>query len=79
MAQAVRVRFGHRGDGGTWQEWSGTIREIEQAGPDVVRVTAMGQEKALLDTTVTLAMHGESSPCRGLASAVVHRAGCGWA
>lgn len=59
--QSVRVRFGHRGDGGTWQEWSGTVKDIVQAGPDTVRVTALGLEKALLDTTVTLAMHGETS------------------
>lgn len=24
--QPVRVRFGHRGEDGTWQDWSGTIR-----------------------------------------------------
>ena len=59
--QSVRVRFGHRGEGGTWQEWSGTVKDIVQAGPDTVRVTALGLEKALLDTTVTLAMHGETS------------------
>lgn len=73
VAQAVRVRFGHRGEGGTWQEWSGTVKEIEQAGPDVVRVTALGLEKALLDTTVTLAMHGESS--RAVASRLLSSTG----
>ena len=73
VAQAVRVRFGHRGDGGTWQEWSGTVKEIEQAGPDVVRVTALGLEKALLDTTVTLAMHVETT--RAVASRLLSATG----
>lgn len=57
--QSVRVRFGHRGEGGTWQEWSGTAKDIVQAGADTVRVTALGLEQALIDTTVTEAMHGE--------------------
>ena len=57
--QAVRVRFGHRGEGGTWHDWSGTIKDFQPAGADAVRVFAVGLEQALIDTTVTEAMHGE--------------------
>lgn len=57
--QKVRVRFGHRGEGGTWHDWSGTIKDIVQNGPDTVRVSAVGLEQALIDTKVTEAMHGE--------------------
>lgn len=57
--QAVKVRFGHRGDGGTWHEWAGTVKDFQPAGPDAVRVFAVGLEQALIDTTVTEAMHGE--------------------
>lgn len=57
--QAVRVRFGHRGEGGTWHDWSGTVKDFQPAGPDTIRVQAVGLEQALIDTTVTEAMHGE--------------------
>lgn len=57
--QAVKVRFGHRGEGGTWHEWAGTVKDFQPAGPDAVRVFAVGLEQALIDTTVTEAMHGE--------------------
>lgn len=57
--QSVRVRFGHRGEGGTWHDWSGSIKDFQPAGPDTVRIFAVGLEQALIDTTVTEAMHGE--------------------
>ena len=57
--QKVRVRFGHRGEGGIWHDWSGTVKDFQPAGPDAVRVSAVGLEQALIDTTVTEAMHGE--------------------
>jgi len=57
--QAVRVRFGHRGEGGTWHDWSGTVKDFFPVGPDTIRVQAVGLEQALIDTTVTEAMHGE--------------------
>ena len=57
--QAVRVRFGHRGEGGTWHDWSGTIKDFQPAGPDTLRVFAVGREQALIDTKITQAMHGE--------------------
>ncbi|WP_337375451.1 hypothetical protein [Desulfovibrio piger] len=57
--QAVRVRFGHRGEGGTWHDWSGTIRDFMPSGEDSIRVFAVGLEQALVDTVVTEAMHGE--------------------
>lgn len=57
--QAVRVRFGHRGEGGTWHDWQGTVSGFAPAGPDAVRVSAVGLEQALIDTRVTEAMHGE--------------------
>ena len=57
--QPVRIRFGHRGEGGTWQDWSGTVSDFQMAGEDAVRVVAVGREQALLDARVTEAMHGE--------------------
>lgn len=57
--QEVRVRFGHRGEGGTWHDWKGTVKDFTQTGPDAVRVEAVGLEQALIDTRVTEAMHGE--------------------
>lgn len=57
--QAVRLRFGHRGEGGTWHDWSGTVKDFQPAGPDTIRVQAVGLEQALIDTTVTEAMYGE--------------------
>lgn len=57
--QPVRIRFGHRGDGGTWHDWSGTVSDFRMSGGDVVRVVAVGKEQALLDIKVTEAMHGE--------------------
>ncbi|HIW01556.1 MAG TPA: hypothetical protein H9894_10290 [Candidatus Desulfovibrio intestinipullorum] len=59
--QAVRVRFGHRGEGGTWHDWQGTIKDFAPAGADTIRVFTVGQEQALIDTTVLGAMHGEPS------------------
>ena len=55
----MRIRFGHRGEGGTWQDWSGTVSDFQMAGEDAVRVVAVGREQALLDARVTEAMHGE--------------------
>ena len=57
--QAVSVRFGHRGEGGTWHEWRGTVRDFQPCGLDTVRVFAVGLEQSLIDTKVTAAMHGE--------------------
>lgn len=57
--QPVRIRFGHRGEGGTWHDWSGTVSDFQMAGEDAVRVVAVGREQALLDTKVTEAMYGE--------------------
>lgn len=57
--QKVCARFGHRGEGGTWHEWAGTVRDFTTAGPDAVRVFAVGLEQALIDTKITEAMHGE--------------------
>lgn len=57
--QKVRVRFGHRGEGGTWHDWSGTVRDFQPVGPDTMRVFAVGREQALIDTKITQAMHGE--------------------
>ena len=57
--QAIRVRFGHRGEGGTWHDWSGTLKDFQPARADTIRVFAVGREQALIDTTVTEAMHGE--------------------
>ena len=57
--QPVRIRFGHRGEGGTWHDWSGTVSDFQMAGEDAVRVVAVGKEQALLDTKVTEAMYGE--------------------
>ena len=57
--QKVEVRFGHRGEGGTWHEWEGTVKDFVQSGPDAVRVEAVGLEQALIDTHITEAMHGE--------------------
>lgn len=59
--QAVRVRFGHRGEGGTWHDWQGTIKDFVPAGADTIRVFAVGLEQALIDTTVLTALHGEPS------------------
>ena len=69
--QMVRVRFGHRGDGGTWHDWSGTIKDFQPAGTDAIRVFAVGLEQALIDTTVTEAMHGEPGGC-------LRQRGCRW-
>lgn len=57
--QKVSIRFGHRGDGGTWHEWEGTVKDFMVAGPDAIRVYAVGLEQALIDTKITEAMHGE--------------------
>lgn len=57
--QSARIRFGHRGEGGTWHDWAGTIRDFVTAGPDVIRVACVGEEQALIDTRITEAMHGE--------------------
>ena len=57
--QPVRIRFGHRGEGGTWHDWSGTVSDFKMSGEDTVRVVAVGREQALLDTRVIEAMHGE--------------------
>ena len=59
--QDVRIRFGHRGEGGTWHDWSGTIKDFTPSGSDTIRVVAVGKEQALIDTTVTEALHGEPS------------------
>lgn len=56
--QPVRVRFGLRGEGGTWHDWSGTIKDFT-ARKDAIRVAAVGLEQALIDTKITEAMHGE--------------------
>lgn len=57
--QPVRIRFGHRGDGGTWHDWSGTVSDFRMSGGDAVRVAAVGKEQALLNVKVTEAMRGE--------------------
>ena len=55
----MRIRFGHRGEGGTWHDWSGTVSDFRMSGGDAVRVVAVGKEQALLDVKVIEAMHGE--------------------
>ena len=32
--QPVRIRFGHRGEGGTWHDWSGTVSDFKMSGED---------------------------------------------
>lgn len=59
--QEVSIRFGHRGEGGTWHEWSGTVKDFVTSGQDAIRVSAVGFEQALIDTKITEAMHGEPS------------------
>ncbi|MDE5831735.1 MAG: hypothetical protein K2H64_01900 [Desulfovibrio sp.] len=56
--QKVKIRFGHRGEGGTWHEWEGTIKDFT-AELDAMRVFCVGLEQALIDTKITQAMHGE--------------------
>lgn len=63
--QKVEIRFGHRGEGGLWHEWEGTVKDFTQAGPDVLRVACVGLEQALIDEKVTLAMHGEPAAVVG--------------
>lgn len=57
--QEVKIRFGHRGEGGTWHEWSGTVKDFVAVNRDAIRVSAVGKEQALIDTKITEAMHGE--------------------
>lgn len=63
--QKVEIRFGHRGEGGLWQEWEGEIKDFTQDGPDLLRVSCVGLEQALIDTRITLAMHGEPADVVG--------------
>lgn len=63
--QKVEIRFGHRGDGGLWQEWQGEIKDFTQVTPDLIRVACVGREQALIDTKITLAMHGEPADVVG--------------
>lgn len=63
--QKVEIRFGHRGEGGLWQEWEGEIKDFTQVTPDLMRVSCVGREQALIDAKVTLAMHGEPADVVG--------------
>lgn len=56
--QKVKIRFGHRGEGGTWHEWEGTVKDFN-AERDAMRVLCVGLEQALIDTKITQAMSGE--------------------
>lgn len=63
--QKAQIRFGHRGEGGLWHEWEGTIKDFTQTGPDLIRVSCVGLEQALIDTKITEAMHGEPADIVG--------------
>lgn len=63
--QTVKIRFGHRGESGLWHEWEGTIKDFTQAGPDLICVSCVGLEQALIDTKITEAMHGEPADAVG--------------
>lgn len=63
--QKVEIRFGHRGEGGLWQEWEGEIKDFTQVTGDLMRVSCVGREQALIDTRITLAMHGEPADVVG--------------
>lgn len=69
--QKVQIRFGHRGSGAgehpgcLWQEWEGEIKDFTQVTPDLMRVYCVGREQALIDTKITLAMHGEPADVVG--------------
>ena len=74
--QPVRIRFGHRGEGGTWHDWSGTVSDFQMAGEDAVRVVAVGREQALLDPK-SLKPCMESPPMSSPAGFLLPR-GCQW-
>lgn len=57
--QAVRLRFGYRGDAGLWHDWQGRIDGFRPAGPDAFCALAVGLEQALQTTTITESYHGE--------------------
>lgn len=64
VGQAVSVRWGYRGEAGYWQEWEGTVENIDQpradsASADALTVRAVGLEKALTTTTVTESFYRE--------------------
>lgn len=64
VGQTVTVRWGYRGEAGYWQEWEGTVENIDQpratsASADAVTVSAVGLEKALATTMVTESFYRE--------------------
>lgn len=63
--QKAAIRFGHRGEGGLWHEWEGTVKDFTQVTNDLMRVSCVGLEQALIDAKVTLAMHGEPADVVG--------------
>lgn len=73
QGDAVRVRFGYRGENTLWHDWQGTVEGVEQAGPDTVRVAAVGREKALTTTMVTESFYGE--PASVVARRLLERTG----
>lgn len=73
QGQPVRIRFGYRGEENLWHDWQGTVEAVEQAGPDTVRVAAVGREKALTTTMVTESFYGE--PASVVARRLLERTG----
>ena len=62
--QAVKVRWGYRGEAGFWQQWEGTVESIGQPGvnaadADAITVQAVGLEKVLATTMVTESYYRE--------------------
>lgn len=63
--QKAVIRFGHRGESSLWQEWEGEVKDFTQVTADLMRVTCVGREQALIDTKITEAMHGEPADVVG--------------
>lgn len=59
VGQPVRFRFGYRGSAGLWHDWQGTLDGFAPAGPDAVRILAVGRELPLQETVITESYHGE--------------------
>lgn len=63
--QPVQIRFGLRGSQGLWQEWEGTVKDFVQSGSDILKVSCVGPEQALIDTKITQAMSNEPADIAG--------------
>lgn len=63
--QPCQIRFGLRGENALWQEWEGTIKDFVQSGPDILKVSCVGLEQALIDTRFTEAMGNEPADVVG--------------